>query len=159
MAQLLNDKVGAGRLLAVMKPHESMMRDQAERLIAEELRHDAGAGGRARAAFRVCEKLRRPLATYAGAAGFRALLSRALSLARSEQPWLRRIQIMGDGSIGHPANAEAELTTDQAAEGGMVLVTELLALMGTLIGEALTFRLVQEVWPKAAIREPKPGKK
>jgi len=142
-----------------MKPHEPTMRHQAERLVAEELRRGEKAEGKAQAAFRVCEKLRRPLTTYAGAAGFRALLSRALSLARSEHPWLRRVQIMADGSIGCSAEAETGMASDQAFRGGTALVAELLALMATLIGEALTFRLMQEVWPKAAMGESKPGEK
>ena len=38
------------------------------------------------AAFRVCEKLRQSLSTLAGAAGYRSLISRALTLAKKETP-------------------------------------------------------------------------
>jgi hypothetical protein len=135
------------------------VRLQAERLITEEFRLGKEAGTRARAAFRVCEKLRRPLTTYAGPAGFRSLLSRALSLARVEQPWLGGIQIGSDGSIEYSPDVEMQMTTDKAIDGGTALVTHLLILLVTFIGEALTFRLVQEVWPKAAIGESNPSGK
>jgi hypothetical protein len=128
-------------------------RHQAERLIAEELHHGGGADARARAAFRVCEKLRRPLTTYAGTAGFRSLLSRALGMARLEQTWLDGVKITADGSIEYSPEAEAQMATNLAAEGGLALVTQLLVLLVTFVGETLTFRLVQEVWPKAALSE------
>ncbi len=140
-------------------PETPTVRQHAERVIAEELRLGENAGAKARAAFRVCEKLRRPLTTYAGAAGFRSLLSRALGLARVEQPWLGGVQITTDGSIEYLAEAEAQMATEQAAEGGTVLVTQLLVLLITFIGEALTFRLVHEVWPRAALKESKSGGK
>ena len=129
-------------------------RNQAERLIAHELRQ--GGGAKARAAFRVCEKLRRPLTTYAGTAGFRSLLSRALSLARLEQPWLDGVRIAADGSIEYSPEIEAQMATDRAAEGGVAFVTQLLVLLVTFVGESLTLRLVQEVWPKAANGESNP---
>ncbi|HWL16331.1 MAG TPA: hypothetical protein VNR00_12050 [Opitutus sp.] len=133
------------------------VRDQAERLIAEELRSGGEAGAKARAAFRVCEKLRRPLTTYAGAAGFRSLLSRALGMARAEQAWLGAVRIRADGTFEYSPEAEAQMATNGAAEGGSALVTQLLGLLVTLVGETLTFRLVQEVWPKSAIGESNPG--
>ena len=51
------------------------------------------------AAFRVYEKLRRPLCALAGVAGFRSLLSRALTLARAEAPSLSAVQVAADGSL------------------------------------------------------------
>ena len=61
-------------------------RDLAQSLIA----HEGAAGNTSEpmefAAFRVCETLRRPVCALAGVPGFRALLSRALALARAEAP-------------------------------------------------------------------------
>ena len=108
--------------------------------------------------FRVCEKLRRPLSDYAGAAGFRSLLSRALGLAKAEEPWLARLEIKPDGSIGiSPARITAEMS--QAMRGSTLLVAKLLELLATFIGETLTLRLVHDIWPKAAIRASKSGGK
>ena len=133
------------------------MRTLVERLVAEELRRGGEADSqRGRAAFRICEKLRRPLSTYAGAAGFQSLLSRALSVAKVEQPWLSAVQIMPDGSITFSPEAEEQMATESATAAGAALVAHLLVLLATFIGEALTLRLVQDVWPNVAVGESKP---
>ena len=46
---------------------------------------------------------------------------------------------------------EAELESDkrQGGEGEVVLVSELLGLLHAFIGEALTLRLLRDVWPNA----------
>jgi hypothetical protein len=67
-------------------------RDLAQRLLAYE-----NAAGKTSeltefAAFGVCERLRQPLITLAGVAGFRSLLSRALTLAKAEAPNLNAVQ-------------------------------------------------------------------
>jgi hypothetical protein len=85
------------------------------------------------AAFRVCAKLRRPLITLAGVAGFRSLLSRALTLARAEAPSLSAVQVAADGSLK-----------------GLDELAQLIGLLLTFIGDGLTLRLVQDVWPEAA---------
>jgi hypothetical protein len=57
------------------------------------------------AVFRVLEKLRRSLSTLAGATGFRALLARALTLAKVHVSILSAVQVKPDGSpalIGSP---------------------------------------------------------
>ena len=87
---------------------------------------------------RVCDKLRRPLATLAGAAGFRSLLARALKLAKQESPVLGAWEIKPDGSL--------QVFGGEMAESGAVLVAHLLGLMITLIGEYLTLRLLHDVW-------------
>jgi hypothetical protein len=135
------------------------MRDLASSLIAEELRLGGEGGTRGAAALRVCQKLRGPLSTYAGAAGFRSLLSRALSLANAKEPWLDGFQIDPDGSIQCSPEVETQMASERAARGGGLLVAQLLELLVTFIGEALTLRLVQDVWPRAATKESKPGGK
>jgi hypothetical protein len=130
------------------------MRNLSERLIAEESRVDNTSNGAPPAAFRVCEKLRRPLSTLAGSAGFRSLLGRALVLARADVPWLRGIQVRPDGTLQYPPPLEAQLDTAEAAEGGAALVKQLINLLVTFIGEPLTLRLVLDVWPNAALKDP-----
>ena len=67
-------------------PVTPQMRDLAARLVA----HQAAVSGLADvpipAEFRVCDKLRQPLTTLAGAPGFRSLLSRALVIAQRKAP-------------------------------------------------------------------------
>jgi hypothetical protein len=101
------------------------------------------------AAFRVCAKLRRPLITLAGVAGFRSLLSRALTLARAEAPSLSAVQVAADGSL-KGLDELASQTDKKQARDGAILIAQLIGLLLTFIGEGLTLRLVQDVWPEAA---------
>ena len=101
-------------------------------------------------ASRVFSKLRGPLITLAGVAGFRSLLSRALTLARAEAPSLSAVQVAKDGSLQGLEELEPEIDTDQAKEIGVILIAHLIGLLLTFIGEGLTLRMVQDVWPEAA---------
>jgi hypothetical protein len=124
-------------------------RDLALRLITNE-----GAAGNTSepmelAAFRVCETLRRPVSALTGNDGFRALLSRALALARAEAPCLSAVQVAADGSIQGLDELGRQIDKDQVREGGVILIAQLLGLLLTFIGEAMTSRLVtsEEVLP------------
>ena len=102
------------------------------------------------AAFRVCAKLRRPLITLAGVAGFRSLLSRALTLASAESPSLTAVQVAADGSLKGLDELGPQIDKEQVRDGGAILIAQLIGLLLTFIGEGLTLRLVQDVWPEAA---------
>ena len=106
------------------------------------------------AAFRVCAKLRRPLIALAGVAGFRSLLSRALTLARAEAPILSAVQVAADGSVKGLGELASQADKEQAREAGVVLLNQLLGLMVRVIGEGITLHLVQIVWPEAAFDGP-----
>jgi hypothetical protein len=121
------------------------MRKFAKRLIAFERK--ANINSTSPQVFHVCEKLRPNLAKLMGTAGFRALLSRALSLASSEAVWLRSMSITQTGSLEGLEELEAKLAQDEMVEGEVVLVAHLLALLATFIGEGLMLRLVQDTWP------------
>jgi hypothetical protein len=95
------------------------------------------------AAFHVSEKLRPPLSTLAGATGFRALLVRALTLAKAQLPNLNAVQVKPDGSL----EGLNGLRNEEAAEAGVTLIAQLLGLLGTFIGENLMLRLVRDLWP------------
>jgi hypothetical protein len=101
------------------------------------------------AAFRVCAKLRRPLITLAGVAGFRSLLSRALTLAREEAPSLSAVQVAPDGSLKGLDELASQTDKEQVRDGGAILIAQLIGLLLTFIGDGLTLRLVQDVWPEA----------
>jgi hypothetical protein len=87
---------------------------------------------------RVCDNLRRPLTTLVGAAGFRSLLARALTLAKRESPVLGAWEVKADGSL--------QGLNGEAAQLGSVLIAHLIGLMITFIGEVLTLRLLHDVW-------------
>jgi hypothetical protein len=116
----------------------STTRELAQRLLASELVEPGTADAGTHAVCRVCDKLRRPLTTLAGAAGFRSLLARALTLAKQESPALGAWEVKADGSL--------EGLNGEAAPSGAVLIAHLIGLMITFIGESLTLRLVHDVW-------------
>ena len=111
------------------------------------LAYEAGAGKPSDvnipAATRVCEKLRRPLSTLAGATGFRALLGRALTLAKTQDPHLAGTRVQPDGSL----EALSESRNNEDGQAGVELIAQLLGLLEAFIGRNLTLRLVADVWP------------
>jgi hypothetical protein len=113
-------------------------RELAQRLLTYEAVGDGTANADTQAVCRVCDKLRRSLTTVAGAAGFRSLLARALTLAKKESPLLSAWEVKSDGSL-QGLNSEAE-------QAGSVLIAQLIGLMITFIGESLTLRLLHDVW-------------
>lgn len=114
-------------------------RELAQRLLAYEEVEASPATEDRHAVRRVCDKLRRPLSTLAGAAGFRSLLARALTLAKQESPVLDAWDVRPDGSL--------EGLNGEASQSGAVLIAHLIGLMNTFIGESLTLRLLHDVWP------------
>ncbi len=129
------------------------MRDLTRRLVAYEANADESSGTPTPTAFRVCETLRQPLAALTGNAGFHSLLSRALALATPQAPWLASLHIQPDGSLGGVADIESRVAPDAITEGSVVLVAELLGLLVAFIGEILTLRMVQEVWPELPLQD------
>ena len=113
-------------------------RDLAQRLVAYEGVEISSAMADMHAVCRVCNKLRHPLTTLAGAAGFRSILSRALTLAKQESPVLGAWEVEADGSL--------QGLNGEAAQSGDVLIAHLIGLMITFIGESLTLRLLHDVW-------------
>ena len=116
----------------------STTHELAQRLLACESAEAGTADADTHAVYRVCEKLRRPLSTLAGAAGFRSLLARALTLAKQESPALGAWEVKSDGSL--------EGLNGEVAPSGAVLIAHLVGLMMTFIGESLTLRLLHDVW-------------
>ena len=113
-------------------------RELAQRLLSYEAVDVETSMADMQAVCRVCDKLRRPIATLAGAAGFRSLLARALALAKQEAPALGAWEVKEDGSL--------EGLDDGGAQSGSVLIAQLIGLMITFIGESLTLRLLHDVW-------------
>ena len=117
----------------------SELRALAEHLVASESALQDTVEADALATCRVCEKLRRPLVTLTGTAGFASLLSRSLTLAKRQAPVLDPVQVRPDGTL--------EGLVGAAAEAHPVLVAYLLKLLITFIGETLTMRLLHDIWP------------
>ena len=129
------------------------MRDFAQGLVAREARGNKSSGTKAPLVFgAVADKLRRPLIILAGAPVFRSLLSRALALAIDEVRWLRAVHVKADGSLECPGEI-ARLDQKEIAHAEVVVIAHLLGLLLTFIGEALTLRLLQDVWPAAPVND------
>lgn len=128
------------------------MQNLARRLIAFEAARDA-TDGPVGAAVRACEKFRVPLAKFAGVAGFRSLMGRAMALATAEVPWLDSVQVRADGSLEGFDAAWGQQGAVQGAEAGAVVVAQLLGLLVTFIGAPLTLGLVRDAWPDAPVEE------
>jgi hypothetical protein len=124
------------------------LRRVAQRLLALESAAGNTADAHVSPTFRVCEKLRRPLSRLMGVAGFRSLLSRALALATDEVRWLKAVHVTADGSLEGLGELAGRLSQNEIARGGVLLIAQLLGLLLTFIGGALTSRLVQEACPK-----------
>ncbi len=129
-------------------PATPKMRDLAQRVLDYETVMGESTGETGPVAFRACHKLRRPLCTLAGVAGCRSLMARALTLAKEEVPALHAVQVGGDGFMDFLG--EKPSTPDGVAEGGIVLVAQLLGLLVILIGEPLMLRQLREIWPEVS---------
>lgn len=82
-----------------MNPATNAIQNLARRLIALEAICDSVTPAPDCRAERVCEKLRLSLVKFAGVAGYRTLVSRALALAKVDFPSLEAVQIRADGSL------------------------------------------------------------
>ncbi|MCU1304919.1 MAG: hypothetical protein JWQ87_5203 [Candidatus Sulfotelmatobacter sp.] len=139
-------RICTGNGTEMMLPPQT--RDLAHRLLDYENAAGKISEPTAFAAFRVCERLRQPITTLAGVAGFRSLLSRALTLATAEAPSLSAVQVAADGSLKGLDELRLQVDADQAREAGLILITRLLGLLVRVVGEAMTLQLVtSEILP------------
>ncbi len=134
-----------------MSPVTPVIQNLALWLLAQEVSAGKPSEMNMCAAFRVCEKLRQPLSTLAGATGYRSLISRALTLAKKEAPSLGEVQVKEDGSLER--TGAIELMDEAAKKGEALLVAQLLGLLVTFIGQALTLGLVRDLWPDAPFED------
>ena len=123
----------------------------ARRLLDDEVASGKSPDAKVFSAFRVCEKLRGPLGKLLGLGGFRALLSRALALEGVEFPWLRTLYINPDSTVAGLEGLKLELDSSSVTEGELALTAQLLRLLVTFIGPALTLGLIAEVWPNVVL--------
>jgi hypothetical protein len=128
------------------------MREIAERIIAEQPTSEGLPNSGVSPALDAYLILRPQFVSLMGTAGFHALVSRALALAKREVPCMRQVRLRTDGSLEWPEQGEGSRARAEArdvAEGGAVLLSHVLGLLATFIGEGLTLRLVDEVRPEA----------
>lgn len=131
-------------------PDTSKLKEIARRLRAFEASAAGAGAAKNPTAFRVCDRLGSPLGKVLGTDGFRALLSRALTLSAAQVPWLGGLHVNSDGTVEGSETNEPKTKRDAAAlaEAEIAVVAELLGLLVTFIGPALTLRLLRDIWPK-----------
>ena len=126
-----------------MPPHKT--RDLARSLVAGEADANKTSLHTKPATVRVYERLRRQLGAPVGVDGFRALASRALALAKSESPRLGAVQVTTNGGLRGLDEVESQTHSDEDGEAGVILIAQLLGLFLTLLGEATTLRLIEDL--------------
>ncbi len=141
--------------MAVVNAVTPAQRDLVHWLLEEEMGDGRGSEALLDAAERASRKLGSRLARLITVVGYRALLARALHLARDEFPFLSGVRAgeTDDASFDglraktdgvEPASLRAALTT---------VLAGVLGLLTTFIGEDLTLRVVRDVWPEAPFGE------
>ena len=120
-------------------------RDLARSLVASEAVANPTSLRTEPASVRVYERLRRQLGAPMGADGFQSLASRALALARSESPRLKGVHVMADGGLHGLGEVEAQTNRDEDGEVGVILIAQLLGVFLSLLGEATTLRLIEDL--------------
>jgi hypothetical protein len=116
--------------------------------IREVARHllNCEAGNGCNAIIHVSDKLRTNLAAILGVAGFRALLHRALILTSAENKAMENTSVHHDGTLAGFEDFAARSTQKQIYAIGEVLISRLLVLMELFLGQALTRKLLEEIW-------------
>ena len=78
------------------------------------------------------------------------MLSRAVHLARPEFPFLEAVRAGRDGCLDGLDEALRGVEVSGADQALLKVLTSLLDLLGSFIGEELTLVLVAEVWPDSS---------
>ena len=120
-------------------------RDLARSLVASEADASTTSLHTEAATVRVYERLRRQLGAPVGVDGFQALASRALALAKSESHRLNAVQVTANGGLRGLGEGESHTEADEDGEAGIILIAQLLGLFLTLLGEATTLRLIEDL--------------
>ena len=133
------------------------IQDLARQLIAFEAENESASDLPTGIALQVVLELRARLIRLTGIEGFQSLLSRALALARMDEPILNMVRINPDGSLEGFDQIESSQEAGKAEQSALVLVSHLLELLMTFIGTSLTLRLLQDRWPDAQIERANRG--
>lgn len=109
----------------------------------------------AEAAERACRKLGQYLALLVTPVGAEALLSRAKHVVRTDFLFVDHQPIAGvEALTPRPRERTNGVQSGQIQDESSAVLTALIALVVTFIGEDLTTRLVRDVWPELPQHEP-----
>lgn len=126
----------------------------AQWLLRQEGAEASGSGELVGPTQRVLRKLAPGVTALVTAAGYRALLARALHLTKTQFPFLEGVRLSNaDTFIEAPGLARENPVQVSLAE----FVGHLIALLATFIGDDLTNNLIQGAWPDAPLQRTEPG--
>jgi len=129
------------------------LKDLAQRLLAHEAKKSLSPINLAEALEVCCERLHKGLDPLIGGGGFRALLNRAVYLAKKEHPWLNGVGIDDYPGCGLRALRDAIKGQEPAVinETFTAVLANVIWLLVTFIGEDIALSLIHETWPDAKI--------
>ena len=104
----------------------------------------------AAAATRTCTQLQAGLARWVGTEGYRALIDRALLLARAEHPALGSLSCHGGDQPLTTAAVRAHSAAEVTA-GIVALVATLIDLLSRIVGEEMAVELVNQAVTRAPV--------
>jgi hypothetical protein len=138
----------AKHLIGMLDPATPEVRRFAQQLLAAEAAMGGNSAANGPVVLRVCEKLRPPLVTLAGSAGFNSLLFRALALAQKQTPILLPVRVGADGIL--KGLDDIDRGPHNHVEADALLLAEKIGLLVIFIGQGLTLRLTNDIWPNAS---------
>jgi hypothetical protein len=136
-----------------MRQATPQLKSLAQRLLVHEANKSPNPAKLAEALEVCCQRLHKRLDPLVGAGGFRALLERALFLAKKEHPWLEGVEIQAYPGCELKALNEA-MTGRQSTEIRetlTIILANVIWLLVTFIGEDIVYGLIEEAWPGTKI--------
>jgi len=125
----------------------------ARRVLSSTPREEAACDISVDALKQSCEALRPRLTELVGREGFRALLSRALALAKAEFPCLDGIQLDDAATL---TGLDEVMPAQELAEreaGCAAVLAHFLGLLTAFIGTELTRQVVERTWPDTPVTD------
>ena len=116
----------------------------ARRILAQAARANPNPLDAAATTLGAYANIRARLSTFLGPAGFDALMARSLSLASQIRPEFASLRLNNDGVVHGLREYAANRPVKETLEGLEDLVTYLIHLISTFIGEVLTERLTAD---------------
>jgi hypothetical protein len=132
-----------------MKPENPKLNKLALRLFEHEATKSGNSDDPAKAIESCCQRLHDRLDRLIGAGGFRALLYRALYLAKKKYAWLEGVGIEDYPGCEFKDLREAVKGKESPTvnEACTLILANVIWLLVTFIGEDITFGLIEEAWP------------
>jgi hypothetical protein len=123
----------------------------ARRIIEQEAAGSSEPAASAAAVEAACRRLADHLVGLLGSGGVTALLTRALHLAKLEQPLLAGVAVGGEPAecFSGLAGALAASTDEAATAAAASVLAHALGLLVTLLGEELGMKPIRKLWPQA----------